>query len=270
MSTLNDQELMPEVSVHLPFKTIHNCRDLAGMKTGDGHTIKPSKLLRSAHLGRADRHDLLTLENMGISDVIDLRTDWEILMDKDHAIPGASHHHAEVYTEKDLSHAQGGQRKLIQSAMTSSRALMENAYRAMIADDGAIAAWKKFFKILLTAKGGVLFHCTQGKDRTGIAAFLIETALGVEEPQKIDDYMQTNLYTSKEAAEDRMAAQEIFRHHLKTADADIDSYLFAHEDYLQAADQEVKKTAGSWKNFLTEKIGLSQQDLETLRQKYLQ
>lgn len=270
MSEQNDRNLMHEASVHLPFKTIQNCRDLAGMKTVDNQTIKPGKLLRSAHLGRADRHDLLTLENLGISEVVDLRTDWEMVIAPDHSIPGAIHHHVEVYTEKDLSQTEGGQRKLIRSALSDSRQLMENAYRAMVSDPDSIAAWKKLFKILLEAQGGVLFHCTQGKDRTGIAALLIETALGVEKPDIINDYMQTNLYTAKEAAEDRLVVEELLKHHHTTADTDIDSYLFAHEDYLQAAAQAARQLAGSWTGYLKRVIGLQDADLTALRKKYLQ
>lgn len=40
----------------------------------------------------------------------------------------------------------------------------------------------------------MVFHCTAGKDRTGVAAFLILSALGVSEKQIVEDYLYTNLF----------------------------------------------------------------------------
>jgi protein-tyrosine phosphatase len=59
----------------------------------------------------------------------------------------------------------------------------------------ALDAYTRFFEILLASEGKpVLWHCTQGKDRTGVAAMLLLTALGLEEDTILDEYMRTNDY----------------------------------------------------------------------------
>lgn len=260
---------MQEPSVYLPFQTIDNCRDLAGMKTASGKSIKPGKLIRAAHLGRADEHDRLTLENLGISDVVDFRTDWEIMLKPDRKIKNAAHHHDPVYHETDLKNAAGSQLKFVEEAAEDSRKMLEAGYRAAIKNPDSIKAWRKYFDILLNAEGGVLFHCTQGKDRTGLAAALIETALGVGRQDVLDDYMQTNLYMTKAAEEDRMAVMKLFNRHLSLAEEDIDTYLFAHEDCFQAAEQEIINGWGSWQGYLQDAIGLSDAEIALLQEKYL-
>lgn len=260
---------MNEASVYLPFQTIENCRDLAGMKTQDGRVIAPGRLIRSAHLGNADEHDLMTLSGLGISDVVDFRTDGEVLLKRDRTIPDAVYHHDSVYRERDLKEEAGSQLRLVEEAALNSRKMLEGVYLASVRDRDSIEAWKEFFKILKAAKGGVLFHCTQGKDRTGIGAMLIETALGVEPQTVFDDYMQTNLYTAREAAEDRLMAEEAFSHHDRRLQADIDTFLFAHEDCFQLVDRTIREGWGSWQNYLHEAIGLSDDDLKALQEKYL-
>lgn len=263
-------EIYQEASVYLPFKTIRNCRDLAGMKTRSNKAVKPGLLLRSAHLGHADEQDLLTLYNLGIRDVIDFRTDGEVLMSPDRPVPGGLHFHDPVYREKDLKNEAGGQIKFLEETVMDSRKVLIDGYIGAIRNADSIEAWKTFFDILLKAEGGVLFHCTQGKDRTGIAAMLIETALDVEPSLILDDYMQTNLYTENEAAEDRLMAARVLGHHTRLAREDIDTFLLAHEDCFQAVNTTILEGWGSWKNYLREAIGLSEEDLHTLQNKYLE
>src|SRR5699024_12834665 len=68
----------------------------------------------------------------------------------------------------------------------------------------AQAAYRKMFNVLLeNDKEGesVVFHCTAGKDRTGVAAFLILSALGVSEKQIVEDYLYTNLFFDNYSSE---------------------------------------------------------------------
>ena len=48
--------------------------------------------------------------------------------------------------------------------------------------------------MLLRNDGYVYFHCTAGKDRTGVAGFLIMIALGMSEEDAIQEYLLSNIY----------------------------------------------------------------------------
>ena len=260
---------MNEVSVYLPFDSIHNCRDLAGIKTCHNKVIKPGMLIRSSHLGYANRQDLLTLHGMGIKNDVDLRTTWETTFFPDRSIPESIYIHDPVYREVDLSEDAGGQVKLAKEATTDSRQLMCSMYASSMSDKDAIAAWKEFFDILKNNEGGILFHCTQGKDRTGMAAMLVETALGVSPEDRLNDYLQTNLYMAKEAGKDEKLVQKVAENFEVTLDDDIDSYLYAHKSYYDAAQNKVIEMAGSWEGYLTKILGLTEEDLKVLQDKFL-
>ncbi len=259
-----------EVSVHLPFKTILNCRDLAGITNRKGQIIKPSRLIRSASLGHADRHDLQTLSNLDIDEIVDLRTEVEKLASPDRTIEPMQEHHFPVFHEKDLKNAAGSQKAMIHEAADQSRLFMQEVYRQMIVSEDAIKAWKNFFQLLLNSKNGVLWHCTQGKDRTGIAAILLLTALDVDEKTIIDDYMQTNLYMTRKAEMDHMVLKSLLHKHEVLADQDIETYMFAHEDFYQAAKAAAVEGWGSFEGYLRKAIGLTDDDFRKLADLYLE
>lgn len=259
-----------EPSVYLPFKTIQNCRDLGGMKTTSGAVIKPSLLIRSADLSHASEVDLLTLHYMGIEDVIDLRTSTEILFDPDRHIPNSSHYHASVYNVTDIESDMGGLLKTVYDAAQKPMMLGEKVYEICVTDPASIQAWKKFFQILLGAPKGVLFHCTQGKDRTGIGAALLETALGVNSETILADYLQTNLYTKMQAQHDQTIVEKIFGNQDEMLAEDIEAYMFAHKKWFEATNRAIENGWGSWMNYLQEAIGLTTHDILTLRIKFLE
>jgi hypothetical protein len=68
-------------------------------------------------------------------------------------------------------------------------------YRYLATSPEAVDAYARFFEILLASEGKpVLWHCTQGKDRTGVGAMLLLSALGLEEETILQEYMRTNDY----------------------------------------------------------------------------
>lgn len=255
-------------SVHLPFESIENCRDLAGMIAGD-RLIRPGKLIRSGRLSKATPIDRDVLSLLGVSEIVDLRSEFERSLEPDRKIAGARNIHDPVLAEADMRQLAGGNIRLVEDAAKSSRELMNEAYAQMMLSEDGICAWRKLFAILMQADGGVLFHCTQGKDRTGAAAALIEHALGVDEKTILEDYLQTNLYMSKDAARDRMAASALFSKHENMALEDISSYLYAHRSYYDAMNNAVLTHYGSWDNYLRNGIGLDQSDFDLLQEKFL-
>ena len=114
---------------------------------------------------------------------------------------------------------------------------------------------RKYFKILLNNKGGdaVLFHCIQGKDRTGVVASVTLLALGVSEKNVISEYCKSNR-AYKEA---RSAAYGGPKYGVRKSD-------------IQYCLKRIKKKYGSYKKFLRKAYGLKDSDLEKLRELYLE
>ena len=258
-----------EISVHLSFLSIDNCRDLGGIETMDGKVIKPGLLLRSASLHQASEKDLLTLQNMGLKHVIDLRTDWEIASAQDRVLKGWSETHLPILHESEISKKEGGQLKAAADLVKNTGRDLTEIYPLMALDRHAQNMWKKFFKALIQQPGSYLFHCTQGKDRTGMAAILILNALGVDEKTIKDEYLETNLYmpSPKEG-------REFLKKHLpklyETVQFDLDCYFSARPEYYEALNEAVLSHFGSWHNYLTGVLDLDEKDLDAMKNYYLE
>ena len=138
---------------------------------------------------------------------------------------------------------------------------MPLAYRQLVKPDRK-EAWSKIFDLLINNKeGAILFHCSAGKDRTGVLSAVILTALGIDKKTIYQDYLLTNekpLYYKKMALEMDEESREIFL-----------DYFQAKKEYLDAAFDEINKTYASFDNFLLETCLIDNNKLAILKDKYL-
>ncbi len=120
-------------------------------------------------------------------------------------------------------------------------------------------SWSRIFDLLLTNEGGILFHCSQGKDRTGVTAAMILTALGVDRETVLKDYLLTN-------------EKPVFfgNQDLPTETREIlADYFSAKEEYLNASFEYIDKTYSSFNEFLKKCCSLDDSKIAALRDKYL-
>ena len=250
---------MRVVSRKLPLPTVENCRDLGGIHTEQGRMVRPGLLVRSANLHDARHDDLEMLAHRGISNVIDLRTDPERDLKPDRLLEDWSFYALPTFRETKALRLQ------LRDIVTRPGTFIEDLYPRLVLDDAAVACWKRMFRLLIDEPGGYLFHCTQGKDRTGIAAALILAALEVPEDVIRDDYLQTNLYMSTETP----AFVDTFEALLgPKAHADIDEFLVASPLYFQTYIDATASFGGPV-GYLRTAIALSEADLRALRDFYL-
>ena len=86
----------------------------------------------------------------------------------------------------------------------SEQEFMRQTYESIVSSSNAMAAYKTMFEVLLNQeRGETLFFCSHGRDRTGIAAMLILTALGVPKKTIYEDYL---LPTEKHKHQQRLIA----------------------------------------------------------------
>lgn len=260
---------MKEIDVHLPFETIENLRDLAGIPAADGKVIVPGKLLRAGSLHKASDLELETLKQMGVDTVVDFRTNWEIATSQDRLPEGAQLYHLPVLHEAEIKDEAGSQAKLLEEALKNSEKMMEGIYAGMLTDESGIEAYKQFFELLLKEENTILWHCSQGKDRTGMAAALLLEALGVDEKLIKEEYMQTNLYMTKKDMEAKVINSMLFKDHRQIADEDVNNFLFVKEEFFDTARKAVFDQYGSWDGYLEKALGIDSEKKEALRQKYL-
>jgi protein-tyrosine phosphatase len=131
------------------------------------------------------------------------------------------------------------------------------------------AKYKPMFDELLALPSdeALLFHCTAGKDRTGIGAALVLAALGVSRPTILQDYAATDVYwqAGREQSLQRMAQAGLSAE----AVAGLRPLLAANPAYLAGTFAAINKQYGSITKYLATEMGLTPQKLTTLRTKYL-
>jgi len=164
-----------------------NFRDLGGYPA-EGGAVRWRQLFRSDHLAQLTDDDRARLSSLGLERVIDFRGHAERAA-APNALPGVEQVALSIEPlvgQRLQELLARGQR--IDAAAAAS--LMKELYRALVNDQST--RYAEFFAHLLDSRGPVAFHCTAGKDRTGLAAALILLALGVPRELVMQDYLLTN------------------------------------------------------------------------------
>lgn len=261
---------------HIPFEKLHNTRDLGGMPAADGRTIKPARLIRSGCLHKANSQDLARLvSDYHLAGVIDFRTQMERDKEPDprELMEGVVFYDFPALTGEAIGITHGaGLAKDLQTFSSYSadpHDLVLEMYGQLLLSDEGREAYRSFLNVLLEGDGDAyLWHCTEGKDRAGLAAVIVERALGVPEKYVRDDYLATNLF-ARNRAEGIIDALSDKLHILKGLDADIDSLFYAYNDYYDCAMAAVNANYGSFDAYLAEALDFGPEKRQALRAKYL-
>lgn len=250
---------------------LNNGRDLGGYVTEDGqYQVKFGKLLRTAKLADCTEGDIAVLQSYGIEKVIDLRMLSERLMNPDKTIPGAKTINISTQTIPNIFAITGEDWLMMLSAIKSGvmDTYMTGMYRQLISDPVAIYGTQKFFKQLIAANGDpVLWHCTSGKDRTGIEAYLLMCALGVSEDVARAEYLNTNVFMEGKAQANYDKAYKYT--HSKWIATEFYKYEGVSESWLDVA-LTVMARYGGVDAYLRDVIKLTDDDFAALRAIYLE
>lgn len=259
-----------------------NARDLGGLETRDGKTLKKNRLIRSGMLANLSDANVKYLEDAGLRTVVDFRTLAERQQKPDRVIEGVDYiicpmleDKAEGVTrDKPETRDEEAQRtvSMVRRLMKNGRdgaAQMSMLYGVLVTLEHSIDHYRQFFDILLhNESGSLLYHCTMGKDRVGTATALILSALGVPEEAMLADYMITCercapgterlIEDCRKYTDDPQELQFI---------RDIDT---VKESYLLTALGLINTQHGGMDAFLREKMQLDDAKLARLRELYLE
>ena len=147
-----------------------------------------------------------------------------------------------------------------------ARAIMGQLYARLVSEPGPLAALKVMFEHLAEPDGApVLYHCSAGKDRTGVTCALILAALGVSRADIDADFMLTQQYYGADAARAQRIAQIVEEAGLGFwSEAALVPIFTVEQAYLDTALGLVDETGGI-ERFLAERVGVGAGVLERLR-----
>ena len=243
----------------LPLQGGRNFRDLGGYRTADGRTVKWGLLYRSGQMHDLTPADYAYLQGLGIRTVCDFRdtreragesTLWpagrkpKVLSDdyaldmSGLALPGdpSTWTHEQVVT-----------------AMTATYPKLLDQFRGQYA---------RMFAELLAGDVPLAFHCTAGKDRTGVAAALLLTALGVPRATIVEDYLLSNQHMAPPPAHPTGFWAKLSPEAART---------FAGVDrrYIEAVFAVTDRHPGGTMGYLKDELGLGPSQIAKLRALYL-
>ena len=243
----------------ITFDGIINARELGCIPVAGGKKVRKNRLIRSAGLYKASDADIARLrEEFDLRFIADFRDPVETTREPDREVPGAEW----LALPALPPFPKGGHRKT-QAAEPDFDARFREIYGDLARSDCAAEAYRGFFDALLLAKGGgVLWHCTQGKDRTGIAALLLLTALGAD----IED-IKADYFLSNEGLDFLFDAP--MPEHMKSWSVETRRKLISvYPEILQVYLDAVEAEYGSVEGYLRRRIGLTDEDFHRLRKYY--
>ncbi|MCL2001542.1 MAG: tyrosine-protein phosphatase [Planctomycetes bacterium] len=238
----------------LPLSGIINFRDLGGYPAADGRRVRWRRLYRSARWTAATPDDAAALAELGIDTVIDFRGEAKRERRPEHIPPGVRrivHLPIEpvdpVFADDLASIPRSGDAE-------ASRTLMRAFYAEMVTEHAD--RFRAFFAALVEAQGTVVFHCSAGKDRTGLAAALLLTALGVGSEDVYADYMASG-----------PLIQNAFADFVTRHNEAVRPFVEVDASYLDAAFDTIAREHGSVDVYLRDAL---QVDVGTLRSLFLE
>jgi len=245
---------MPSLLTPISLQGASNFRDVGGYETVDGRRVRRGHVFRSDHLAGLTDADVARLKALGVGHSLDFRGLSECAVTP-YDIPGvrrvALAIEPTVVARIEALVAQG-----IVPTTEETVALMRETYRDFVNRNAA--TYGRFLKHLLEHPTPQVFHCTAGKDRTGFAAALLLSALGVARATIEHDYLLTNQLYRRDAQLEGQGHPHVLQVLWQVQPA-----------FLHAAFETVDAQHGGMPNYLHGAIGLSPQELAELRQMLL-
>lgn len=267
----------------LPVKGIVNARELGGYEVPGGLRVRDAVLIRSAHLAEATDADMQYLAGIPVAAVIDFRKEEEKKGVEDRPVRGARYVSLPIDASGDAARQASDKEKkkytrgrkfsvkriiLLVSFNKKAQAVARDMYPTLLLHPDCQRQFARFFReVVDTEHGAVLYHCTQGKDRTGIASALLLAALGAERSTIVADFDVTNQVYADDV---RKYSRLVKFFGGKEGQLNVvKAFLGAStENFVKALDT-IDAQYGSLENYLKGPMGLTDKDLKILRERYL-
>lgn len=229
----------------IPLEKMMNTRDLGGYELQSGQYSKAHKYVRAASPANASKKDIQTLKDYGVKVVIDLRSDFEKTHQENpfQNDPDIDFYEVNLFDSTTAS--------VVPDEVKTYKDL-GGVYIYML--EGMKNKFKELFEIFLKYPYDcVLFHCSAGKDRTGMTAALLLDLIGCHEYDIVKDYSES-YENNKDINDDLLKMME---------DEEVKQYLKSSPRYMMEVLDYLREHYGSSKEYLYE-IGLKNEEIEQI------
>ena len=178
---------------HIKLEGEPNFRDLGGYKTADGRTVKWRQVFRTGELGKLTDADVDQLDELGLKTVVNFLLPEEIEQHgPDRLPPGVELIHDPITGERSAELSLVAQSAISSGDFEQLPAEINFDIHAILMEE-AQAQYAELLRTLADPeKRPIAFHCSHGVHRTGTAAAILLSALGVPWETVREDYVLTN------------------------------------------------------------------------------
>lgn len=258
-----------EVSIrHLDLEGTPNFRDVGGYATTDGHFVRWGMLYRSGVLTNLSVADLRYLSQLGVHVVCDFRTPDENASSPERWIEDGDVTHVNY----PIGGSNGRNTQAVMQELLAAHPTPEQLRSRMITSYGTFAneyapAYAAAFDQLKQDRLPLLYHCTAGKDRTGVFTAFILLTLGVPESTVLEDYSLTTKYlaapaSSTAGAKTSSAVSSLLA---QTTPEQRKVLMAADPAYLESTLRSINTQYGSFNNYRRTMLKVSDEDQKRLR-----
>lgn len=241
--------------------------------------VRSHMLLRTAHLHDASDEDVRRLrEDYHLRRVFDFRSLGEAEFLPDREVEGSTHH---LLPTIDLSAERVTEQPIPQEAFLDLenhivnysfypevQQMAANMYPSLIRSEYSQLQYATFLRLIIeTPDGGVLWHCFQGKDRTGWGAAFILSAIGVDREQIIEDFDRSN--DAYRDLVERLNSEIIARGGGEQEMDVVQAFMGVSTKNFRSTLDLIDREFGGMQLYLQEQLLLSDDDLRLLRRRYL-
>jgi protein-tyrosine phosphatase len=249
---------------YFPLEGGVNFRDLGGYPVEGARATAWNTLYRSGTLHALSTADWRQLQDLGLAAAFDLRSQAE-RAERPHGFAGRS---PLSYFSIDHDHDAGDLGHLMTNPKLSVEHVhgwMLKSYRQMPYD--LSPSLRALFSLLVRGPLPLVFNCSAGKDRTGVAAALILISLGVPWNVVVADYLisATTVRAQRHLLQSARAGTLLGA----LEPATVEALLGTEPIYLEAMRESIEKRSGSMENYLRDELTLREEDLRTLRSRLL-
>ena len=265
----------------IAYEEIENARDMGTLVMQDGRIVRTGMLVRSGNLSKATDSDVAVLkEKYHLTNVFDFRFEAEANAAPDRIIDGVSYTLLSTLPQafiKGFSSSRADTTTMDTRDMLAvlmkyafnpkAQTMARRLYPAIVTDSTAQHYYGEFLRGVLNAKGGVLWHCSQGKDRAGWASAFLLAALGASRETIVEDFDLSNQsYANKVEA---LSARVRDKEGGDEAVAFIRAMVGVSRENFETTLDLIDQRYGSLSQYIENQLGFKKEEQQQLRLKYL-
>lgn len=248
------------------FPDTMSLRELGGLPAADGRSVRHGMLYRgSAFTGLSEGQRAL-VDGFDLRFILDLRALGEIVGKEDYVPAGAEYVRiAGMYDKhgEEVDFSPAGIERIQESIKAGGESFMQDLYVSMMFGNPAVHALVERF---VAGQAPLYFHCTAGKDRTGVCAAILLTLLGVRDDVIVREFLLTNEYRRSII---EMPPEEIPSWVSEEERGRWGTINGVQETSLRACLAAVDEQYATREAYFAEEFGLSDADLAGVRDLYL-